>query len=375
MRKSRVGGVALGLALVAACARFDFDLLSAPSEPGQAGALGIGGAGGQGLGAVNGAGGGSLGGAGPSTGGSDAAASGGLPDSGGLGGAGGTGGGGAGSGGADGRDDALPPCARLGPFDDPEPLTGLGAGALFSPAIIDDHHVLIFASASPAELFSARRPSRGSPDFSDVQSLSVNTADDEVTPWMSGDGLALLFASDRPGALSSRDLMHTTRPALDAAFATPVFLSEVNSTFTDILPSLHSDARVLLFASGRPGGAGRIDLWAASRDGATGPFQNFNPIVELNSGEDDSGAAVTGDALRIYFTSERSGGAGGRDLWFADRVDPGAPFSTPRNLTEINGVADEADPAISADGRELFFSTSRSGGSQIWHSLRICLDP
>ena len=60
---------------------------------------------------------------------------------------------------------------------------------------------------------------------------------------------------------------------------------------------------------------------------------------------------------------------------FADRADAGAAFSSPQNLVEINGAADEADPAISADGRELFFATSRAGSSQLWHALRSCLDP
>jgi Tol biopolymer transport system component len=94
-----------------------------------------------------------------------------------------------------------------------------------------------------------------------------------------------------------------------------------------------------------------------------------------NSSADDSGGAVSGDQLGIYFTSERAGGAGGRDLWFADRAAAGAAFSTPQNLVEINGASDEADPAISADGRELFFATTRAGSAQIWHAWRTCLSP
>jgi len=116
-------------------------------------------------------------------------------------------------------------------------------------------------------------------------------------------------------------------------------------------------------------------VWIASRSGASGPFGNAASLFELNSSADDSGGAVTGDQLRIYFTSERAGGAGGRDLWFADRAQPGAPFSTPQNLVEINGASDEADPAVSADGRELFFATTRAGSSQLWHAWRTCLSP
>jgi hypothetical protein len=42
---------------------------------------------------------------------------------------------------------------------------------------------------------------------------------------------------------------------------------------------------------------------------------------------------------------------------------------------EINGASDEADPAISADGRELFFATARGGSAQTWHASGTCLSP
>ncbi|HTV19051.1 MAG TPA: hypothetical protein VMG12_10280 [Polyangiaceae bacterium] len=369
-----------------ACARFDFDPLqgSSGASAASAGSAGDGNAAAPGVGGA-----GSGGQAGSAAGGDGAsgdAGAGGLGGSGGADGAAGTDGvggstdagpsgigGSSGAGGSSG--DELPPCSVLGSFGAPEPLTGLGAGSFFSPAVFDDAHVLIFASSSPGDLFSARRATRGSPAFGDVSPLSVNTSSAEVTPWLSADGLELLFASDRSGAQSPRDLMRTTRPSLDAPFATPTFITEVNSFWTENLPSLHANGRLLVFSSDRPGGAGIMDLWQASRPGATGPFGNAGSIAALNGSSDDSGATLTGDARRVYFTSERPGGAGGRDLWFAERTDAGATFSAPRNLSEINGTADEADPAISADDRELFFATSRAGGSQLWHALRTCISP
>lgn len=382
---ARIGVVAVGLvAAPIACARFDFELMgsSGSGSPGASGSAG------EGAGLTPGVGGDGSGGDATSAGGSSGsdgsvAGAGGVAS--GLGGNAGTDGS-AGSGGAAGSTDAgpggsgatggsLPACSELGPFDAPQPLTGLGGGSLFSPAVFDDTLGLVFASASPSDLFSARRASRGSPDFGDVTPLGVNTGSAEVTPWLSADGLTLLFASDRAGAQSPRDLMRATRPALDQPFATPTFITELNSFWTENLPSLHLGGRVLIFSSDRPGGVGIMDLWQASRPGATGPFGNAASIAQLNSASDDSGATLTADALSVYFTSERSGGEGGRDLWFAERTDAGSTFSSPQNLAEVNGASDDADPAISADGRELFFATSRAGGSQIWHALRTCISP
>lgn len=91
---------------------------------------------------------------------------------------------------------------------------------------------------------------------------------------------------------------------------------------------------------------------------------------------------MSGDGLTLLFASNRPGALSSRDLMPATRLaldvpfaGPAFVFAPPQNLVEIHGATDEADPAISADGRELFFATSRAGRSQIWHARRTCLDP
>ena len=161
--------------------------------------------------------------------------------------------GGAGNGGAGGAagnaGSPLGDCAVLGDFGEPELVQGLGAGPFFSPALFDGELQLVFASPPPADLFSARRASRESASFDAATALGVNTSSAEVTPWMSEDGLTLLFASDRPGAQSPRDLLQATRSSVAAAFGTPAFLSEANSFWTENLPSLHDGGRQLLFTT------------------------------------------------------------------------------------------------------------------------------
>jgi WD40-like Beta Propeller Repeat len=263
------------------------------------------------------------------------------------------------------------PCAALGAFGAPERVQGLGAGPFFSPALDSDGLVLLFASAAPGDVFSARRASRETSTFSDVRPLGVNSQYAEVTPSLSADGLTLWFASDRPGAQSFRDLLTAQRASLDDDFENADFVTEANSFWTENLPSTYADGTLLLFSSDRPG-VGIMDLWQASRAGNSGPFSNFEPMPVLNSAFDDSGARLTADLLHVYFTSERDGGAGGRDLWFADRSDASEPFGEPQNLADLNGSADDADAAVSSDGRELFFVSTRSGEGQIWRSVRAC---
>lgn len=266
----------------------------------------------------------------------------------------------------------LAPCAALGPFGEPERVVGLGAGPFFSPSLDGAGLLLLFASAAPGDLFSARRSSRDTSTFGEVSSLGVNSQYAEVTPSLSPDGLSLYFASDRPGAQSFRDLLMAQRASLTDDFEDADFITEANSFWTENLPSTYAGGTLLIFSSDRPG-VGIMDVWQGTRAANSGPFGNFQPVAGINSQFDDSGARLTEDLLQVYFTSERDGGAGGRDLWFAERSGPGSGFGTPRNVVELNTAGDEADPAVSADGRELFFVSTRGGGAQLWRAVRPCL--
>ena len=93
---------------------------------------------------------------------------------------------------------------------------------------------------------------------------TVNSSFGEYTPALSADGLTLLFASTRPGGLGKRDLWRCARTSLSEPFGEPVNLGPaVNSEFNEHGPSFSADGLSLLFNSDRPGGQGRGDLWMA----------------------------------------------------------------------------------------------------------------
>ena len=87
-------------------------------------------------------------------------------------------------------------------------------------------------------------------------------------------------------------------------------------------------------------------------------------MPELNSTANDDRPNIRQDGLEIFFYSNRTGGSGGNDLWTATRDTVDAPWSTPVNLgPTVNTSASDNQPYLSADGRTLFFSSSRPGGS------------
>jgi hypothetical protein len=62
------------------------------------------------------------------------------------------------------------------------------------------------------------------------------------------------------------------------------------------------------------------------------------------------------------------------DIWVTTRLSRVDDFGAVENLSEINiPTANDIDPALSADGFELFFASERNGPVQLFRSTRVCL--
>ena len=98
-----------------------------------------------------------------------------------------------------------------------------------------------------------------------VAELSVSGAND-AAPTLRHDGKEVYFWSSRPGSLGSTDLWMATRRNAKDTWSTPVNAgAPLNSSSNEVTPSLSFDGRALIFASGRPGGLGSNDLWVVGR--------------------------------------------------------------------------------------------------------------
>src|SRR6058998_4109872 len=85
----------------------------------------------------------------------------------------------------------------------------------------------------------------------------------------------------------------------------------------------------------------------------------------INSPCQDQTPTLSRDQLALYFMSNRRGGLGADtpdgcqdsfDLWVARRASRDSPWETPVNLgSPVNTSANEAGPALSPNGRLLFF--------------------
>lgn len=100
---------------------------------------------------------------------------------------------------------------------------------------------------------------------------------------------------------------------------------------------------------------------------------NLGPAI--NSPANDLTPSLSKDGRSLYFSSNRPGGTGLNDLWVAQRPSVDSEWGLPTNLGSIiNTAANEASPHLSRDQHYLFFTSNRPGGfgsNDLWVSRRM----
>ncbi|HET7038395.1 MAG TPA: hypothetical protein VFH97_00825, partial [Gemmatimonadales bacterium] len=208
--------------------------------------------------------------------------------------------------------------------------------------------------------------------------LAINTAFNDHLATLSPDGHRMYFASDRPG-LGANDVYESRRQDKrdDLAWQPPVSLGDpVSGASNDVPTAIFDDEATglltLYIASNRPGGQGDDDVYAISI-GPDGTFGPAIPVTEVNTPFRDTGALLRRDGLELFLASNRPGTAGLMDIWVSTRATPGDVWSTPVNLEVVNSAAIDGRPALSFEGTELYFQSTRPGGQgafDLWVARR-----
>lgn len=136
-------------------------------------------------------------------------------------------------------------------------------------------------------------------------------------PTISPDGTRLVFVSNRPGGVGGLDIWVSDRRE-GRDWTEPVLLSTtVNSTGDEITPVFVSNDS-LTYASNGYGGLGGFDVFiTVNREGR---WTEPEPLEAVNSEFDDSDCAKMPDGSWVFATN-RPGGIGKLDLWVAKPKD------------------------------------------------------
>jgi len=197
----------------------------------------------------------------------------------------------------------------------------------------------------------------------------VNAFDSQYFPVLTADRETMIFTGIA-NPLGDEDL-YLSRRVEELGWSKPVSLSSaINTPDNEGTAAISADGRTLVFTvcQGKRRGFGNCDLYASYRRGDDWS-EPENLGADVNSPSWDSQPALSADGRTLYFVSDRPGGVGKRDLWVCQREADGR-WGAARNLGKaVNTPEDDVSPFLHANGQTLFFASEGYvglGGFDVW---------
>ncbi len=208
---------------------------------------------------------------------------------------------------------------------------------------------------------------------------AINSDWDESLASLTADDAQLIFTVNRPKdkgtvcafCLNEEDLYISTRNEKSEWGSRAPIGSPIKSGYNEGAQCVSPDGNYLLYTMcDADFGVGSCDLYWSKKMGAKWSRpRNFGAPVNTTSWE--SQPSMAADGRTIYFVSSRPGGFGGMDIWKTTMTTEGA-FTAPENLgAAINTPDDDAAPFIHSDGRTLYFASKGRigmGGYDLYYS-------
>jgi len=188
----------------------------------------------------------------------------------------------------------------------------------------------------------------------------VNSSDDEYIPLFNADHSQLIFTrlidNKQEDLLSVR--FSNGEPVENAVALPP----PLNSPSNEGGHTMSQDGRLIIFtACNRADGKGSCDLYSSmlTSSGWSTPVNLGTPI---NSPSWESQPSLSFDGRTLYFTSKRPGGSGGTDIWMS-RLQPSGTWGVPVPLDMgVNTPGDEKFPFMHPDDHTLYFTSTGHPG-------------
>lgn len=207
----------------------------------------------------------------------------------------------------------------------------------------------------------------------------INSREDDFAPcWADNVYNSIIFTSSRDAA-TGKDIdewtgqnfsdLFITKKDVKGKWSEPVLLDETESLNTAANEGgsvMNNQANRLYFtrcAESSEDGSGwkGCQIYVSKRTG-----KSYGEPTHVNLGGDSTNVnghpAISSDELMIIFASNRSGGKGEKDLWYATRETKTAEFDRPINLgMAVNTEGDELFPFLRNDTTLYFASNGHPG--------------
>ncbi|MBS1729496.1 MAG: PD40 domain-containing protein [Bacteroidetes bacterium] len=144
---------------------------------------------------------------------------------------------------------------------------------------------------------------------------NINTDFWESSPCLSPDKNTLYFSSNRPGGFGGKDLYVSHRKQNGTWSKAENMGASVNTAGDELAPFIHADNQTLFYTSNGLPGYGGTDIYVMRKkgNGEWGIPENLG--YPINTIENEGSLFVASDGITAYYASDRADSRGGLDLY------------------------------------------------------------
>lgn len=213
----------------------------------------------------------------------------------------------------------------------------------------------------------------------------VNSIHPDYAPYMHKTDSVLIFTSRRekedlinPFVRDNEDLYYSYKDIATGDWEVAEKMpSNINTQYNEGSACLGPDGKVLYFTRcNDPQGLGDCDLYRAEYEPANNRWKNLKNLGEnVNSSYWDSQPHISIDGKYLFFSSNRSGGLGGTDIYYCRKKSDGDWGPAINAGPMINSDKEEVTPFMHAINQTLYYSSTGQltslGGFDIFRSRKM----
>ncbi len=189
---------------------------------------------------------------------------------------------------------------------------------------------------------------------------NINTNDHDAAIGLSPDGQKLFVYKTQPGSRLAGDIYVSDEEG--DVWQKPVKLgSTVNTDYWESHATISADEQTLYYTSDKPGGKGHKDIYVSKRM-PSGQWSVSEDLSDkINTEFDEDGPFLHPDGKTLYFSSQGHKSMGGYDIFKTVYNEEKREWSEPENVGyPLNTADDDLFIVWSADGSRAYFASIRS---------------
>jgi hypothetical protein len=191
---------------------------------------------------------------------------------------------------------------------------------------------------------------------------SINTEGHDACTSISPDGKQIyIYKNDIEGESRGGDIYVSRLSSSGKWGAAKSMGKPINSTYFEGGGCIAPDGKSFYFVSEREGGFGQADIYVIKKKTRTEWDKPENIGADINTAEDEGGLFLAPDGKTLFFTSKGHNSMGGYDIF--KTVNENGKWTTPVNLGyPINTINNDLCFSLAIDAKTGYFTSDRKGG-------------